>query len=193
MAPLAKDLNKKYTYADYLTWDDEERWELIQGVPFCMTPAPLANHQHISGEIFGNIWSFLKNKPCRVFAAPFDVRLVDDVITDDRSIETVVQPDISVICDEKKIDRKGCLGPPDIVIEILSPSTAYRDETDKLMLYEKYGVKEYWVVNPDARYVMVYILSGSTYNKPAYYTQNEILKSHVLQEFTLDLSGIWSD
>lgn len=193
MPPLAKDLNKKYTYADYLTWDDEERWELIEGVPYCMTPAPLASHQHVSGEIFGNLWSFIKGKPCRAFAAPFDIRLTADSDTDDSSIENVVQPDISVICDEQKIDKRGCLGPPDVIIEILSPATAYRDETEKLKLYEQHGVKEYWIVNPDARYVMVYNIADNKFGKPPYYTENETLTSPVLKGFTLELTDIWSD
>jgi Uma2 family endonuclease len=192
MAPLAKKMNEKYTYADYLTWDDDTRWELIEGVPYNMTPAPDSDHQTVSGELFGIIWLFLKKRQCRVFAAPFDVRLIEKSGVDDPEVKTVVQPDIVVICDEKKIDKGGCLGTPDIVVEILSPSTAYKDEGEKLKLYEKHGVKEYWIVNPEARYIMIYRLENSKYGKPEYLTENETLESRVLEGLRIELSEVWS-
>lgn len=185
-------MNKKYTYADYLTWDDDTRWELIDGVPYDMTPAPDSNHQAVSGELFGIIWLFLKQRSCRVFAAPYDVRLVEKADADDSEVTTVVQPDIVVICDEKKIDKGGCQGTPDIVVEILSPSTAYKDEGEKLKLYEKHGVKEYWIVNPGARYIMIYRIENSKYGKPEYLTENETLESRVLEGLRIELSEVWS-
>ena len=192
MAPLAKNLNEKYTYADYLTWDDDTRWELIEGVPYDMTPAPNTEHQEVSIALSGELYNFLKQRACRVFAAPYDVRLVEKAGVDDPEVKTVVQPDIVVICDNKKIDKGGCLGSPDIVVEILSPSTAYKDEGEKLKLYEKHGVKEYWIVNPEARYIMIYRLENSKYGKPEYLTENETLESRVLEGLRVELSEVWS-
>jgi len=106
-------------------------------------------------------------------------------------IETVVQPDIVVVCDNKKIDKKGCLGAPDIVVEILSPSTGYKDETSKLALYEKYGVREYWIVNPDAEYIMIYRLKDNKYEKPEYLKKDDILSSIVLEGLTIKLKDIF--
>ena len=191
MAPLAKKLNEKFSYADYQNWPEGERFELIEGIPYDMSPAPNTEHQTIAGEIFGNIWQFLKDKPCRAFAAPFDVRFIEKADSADKDITTVVQPDITVICDEKKIDAKGCIGAPDLVVEILSPSTAYKDETEKLRLYEKHGVKEYWIVNPEAKYIMIYRIEEENYGKPEYLTEKEILKSRVLIGLEIDLAEVW--
>ena len=193
MAPLADKLNGKYTYADYLTWDDEERWELIDGIPFNMTPAPDAKHQGVSMALSGILYNYLKKKPCKVFAAPFDVRFFDKKEADSTDIITVVQPDIVIICDESKVDKRGCLGAPDIVIEILSPATAYRDETEKLKLYEKYGVKEYWIVNPEAHYIMIYRLDDNGYGKPEYLTEDETLESRVLEGLRIELPEVWGN
>lgn len=193
MAPLAEKASQIFHYADCLTWPDAERWEIIEGVPYDMTPAPASDHQLVLGEIFGNIWQYLKNRSCKVFMAPFDVRLSEDPGADDNNIETVVQPDIVVICDQGKIDKRGCHGAPDITVEILSPTTAYKDETEKLRLYEKYGVREYWIVNPAARYIMVYGLNGEGYGRPEYFTKNDRLVSHVLPDFVLELTSIWDN
>ncbi len=188
---VAVKLDEKYTYADYLKWPDNERWELIEGIPYDMSPAPNINHQTISGEIFVKIHNEVKKNGCRVFSAPFDVRLIENIKLNDDETETVVQPDISVICDKSKLEKRGCVGAPDIAIEILSQSTAYKDETEKLKLYEKHGVKEYWIVNPDANYIMIYRLENDIYGKPEYLEKNDILKSQVLKDFKLDLSKIW--
>lgn len=134
MSNLAIKPEQKYTYADYKTWNDDERWEIIEGVPYkmdfsdkynfkCMSPAPMRVHQKISGNLFRKIGNHLEGKPCQVYAAPFDVRFLDYEDQSDEAIETVVQPDIIVVCDEKKLTDYGCKGVPDIVIEILSPST----------------------------------------------------------------------
>ena len=191
MPPLAEKVTQIFYYADYLTWPDYERWEIIDGVPYDMTPAPASVHQMVLGEIFGNIWQHLKNKSGKVFTAPFDVRLSDNPDADDGGIETVVKPDIVVICDREKIDKRGCHGAPDIAVEILSPASAYKDETEKLRLYEKYGVREYWIVNPAAQYVMVYRLDGGEYGRPEYFAKNDRLASQVLPDFVLDLTAIW--
>ena len=194
MALLARKLNKnldeKFNYADYITWSDDERWEIIEGVVYDMSPAPSTEHQGISFKLSGILYDFLKDKQCRAFTAPFDVRLAETDDTDEE-IETVVQPDIVVICDQNKLDKRGCLGVPDITVEILSPSTSYKDQTEKLLLYEKHGIKEYWIINPDAKYVMLYRLEGVKYNKPEYLTGNDILKSRAIEGLGIDLSEVW--
>jgi Uma2 family endonuclease len=192
--PLALNHDERYTYADYLTWEDDLRWELIEGVPYCMTPAPAPRHQKIAGNIFGLIWNCinLKNVKCQVFSAPFDVRLPATEISDEE-IDTVVQPDISVICDASKIDEKGCLGAPDICVEVLSESSAYRDETDKLFLYEKHGVREYWIVNPEGKYIMVYRHGGDRFHKPDYYRIEDTLESDVLMGLAIKLEDIFRE
>jgi Uma2 family endonuclease len=127
---------KHYDYSDYCSWDDSERWELIEGIPYAMSPAPLEFHQRISGELYFQLKSFLLGKSCNAYYAPFDVRL-----NADQEDNTVVQPDLVVICDFTKVDRRGCKGAPDLVIEILSDSTAQRDLFVKLNLYlkQEYG------------------------------------------------------
>ncbi|MCK4541920.1 MAG: Uma2 family endonuclease [Spirochaetales bacterium] len=183
--------DKKFSYADYLSWPEDERWEIIEGEAWDMSLAPNTEHQIISGQLFGNIWQFLKDKPCKVFSAPFDVRFQEKKELLDEEIKTVVQPDITVVCDKSKIDKKGCLGVPDITIEILSQSTSYKDETDKLKLYEKYGVREYWIVNPKVRYIMIYRLEGDRYAKPEYLKDDDILESLVLEGLKIRLSDIF--
>ncbi|MCP5051670.1 MAG: Uma2 family endonuclease, partial [bacterium] len=142
--PLRKN-DEFFTYADYLTWPDDERWELIDGIPFNMSPAPSPYHQEILVNLIFEIKKSLKDGDCKVYAAPFDVRLPEVHQTDGES-SNVVQPDILVICDREKIDDKGCKGAPGFIIEIVSPGTAKKDMKFKLMLYEKHGVPEYWIV-----------------------------------------------
>ncbi len=156
--PVRKD-DERFTYADYMKWPETERWELLEGVPVNMTPAPSRYHQEILLNLATEINRILKEKgqACKVYAAPFDVRLPE---TDkaDEEITTVVQPDISVICDVNKLDEWGCRGAPDLVVEIVSPATVKKDMIDKLTLYEKHGVLEYWIIHPGERSVMVYKL-----------------------------------
>jgi Uma2 family endonuclease len=146
-----------YTYADYLLWDDGKRWEIIDGAPYAMT-APSITHQRISGELYRQFANFLDGEPCEVFAAPVDVRLNADTYAD-----TVVQPDLLVICDKSKLDDKSCNGVPDLVIEILSPSTARHDKLLKFHTYQRAGVREYWIVDPDSKTVQVHILENGRY------------------------------
>lgn len=191
MAPLAKKSDKKFNYADYLTWPDDERWEIIEGTAYDMSPAPSTEHQGISFKLSGILYDFLRDKQCSAFAAPFDVRLAEHKDEADEKIETVVQPDIVVVCDQNKLDKRGCLGAPDIAVEIISTSTSYRDQTEKLRLYERHGVREYWIVNPDAKYIMVYRLEGVRYGKPEYLTESDILESKALEGLKIDLSEVW--
>lgn len=152
----AEKLVQTYTYADYQNWSEDERWELIDGIAYAIT-APLRIHQSVVFEVGGQIRDYLKaqNARCKAYVAPFAVRLPKANQSDDKT-DTVVEPDIVVVCDKTKLDRRGCRGAPDWVIEVLSASTALKDMNLKRDLYEKQGVKEYWIVHPEERWVMVY-------------------------------------
>ncbi|MBK7407026.1 MAG: Uma2 family endonuclease [Saprospirales bacterium] len=150
------DPEGKYTYADYLLWKFKERVELIRGRLFKMTPAPNTVHQRISLELIRRVGNFFYKKPCQVFPAPFDVRLPKK---GQPEIYTVVQPDLCVVCDAGKLDEKGCAGAPDLVVEILSPGNTHREMREKYEVYEEAGVKEYWLVNPWDKIVLIYILN----------------------------------
>jgi Uma2 family endonuclease len=182
-----------FTYGDYVNWSDDERWELIEGFAFNMSPAPSRRHQEISRELERQIANFLLDKPCEVYDAPFDVRL-PEADEDDENIETVVQPDIVVICDEKKLDDKGCRGAPDLIIEILSPSTTSKDMKIKLALYEKHSIKEYWIVHPVDNTVLVFKLGkNKMYGKPDVYTAEDKIKTAILDGLEIDLSLVFRE
>ena len=186
------DLNGTYSYADYLKWQFEERLELIKGKIFKMSPAPAMRHQQISMRLSSEIWHLLKRRECQVFAAPFDVRLPRFDIQSDKEILTVVQPDISVVCDPSKIDEKGCLGAPDWIIEILSPGNTRKEMDNKFDVYEESGVKEYWLVEPNDEVIFVYLLDddGRYFGtKPS--TIGQTLTSTTLPDFTIDLNQLF--
>ncbi|HLC16612.1 MAG TPA: Uma2 family endonuclease [Thermodesulfovibrionia bacterium] len=184
--------DSKYTYADYLAWDDEHKWEIIDGELYDMSPSPFDEHQAISWELSWQIQNYLKGRECIGRAAPFDVRFADGV-ADDNKIINVVQPDIVVICDRAKIDRRGCIGAPDFIIEITSPSTAYKDHTIKLALYELNKVKEYWIVDPLNKIVTVYLLGkDGKYAKPAIHDSKVKLKVTTLSELKIDLNAVFA-
>jgi Uma2 family endonuclease len=172
METLNLDLNKRYTFADYLTWLDNIRRELIYGFVNSMTPAPSTLHQSISGQIYGLLWQYLRMGKCKVFAAPFDVRFPSnrDETSDDK-IFTVVQPDICIVCDPAKLDDKGCIGAPDLIVEIISLSTAKKDIADKFKLYEENGVLEYWIVQPNDQTLTVFYLENGKYQHKGLYTK----------------------
>ncbi len=155
------DLNGTYSYADYLTWQFEEPLELIKGKIMLMSPAPNPTHQGISWQLSGLCFNYFKQKPCRAFAAPFGVRLYNrqKSVRANRDIYSVVQPDLSVICDINKIDDKGCLGAPDWIIEILSKGNTKREMRIKYELYQESGVKEYWLVYPYEQAVYQFVLN----------------------------------
>ena len=189
------ELNKSYTYADYLKWHFEERLELIKGKIFKMAPAPDLEHQRSSVNLVLALGNFLKNKKCEVFTAPFDVRLTDSKKSgEDEDIQTVVQPDICVICDLSKLDRRGCLGAPDLIIEILSPSTAKKDLNDKYRIYEENGVKEYWVVSPREKFVQVFELNEQgKYQMRKAYDRTEKVPVGIFDDFSIDLSEVFPE
>jgi Uma2 family endonuclease len=186
------DIDKTYTYADYLKWNFEERVELIKGKIFKMSPAPNNLHQSISMDISGQLWSFLKGKKCKVYAAPFDVRLPRKS-KDDKDIITVVQPDIVVICDLSKLDGKGCIGAPDIVVEILSPSNNEKELNNKYEIYEQSGVKEYWVVFPTEKTVIIYKLTDGKFIGCRPLVAGQLITSPVLEGFSLSLSELFEN
>jgi Uma2 family endonuclease len=182
------DLNKKYTYADYLTWRLKERVELIKGRIFKMSPAPNVRHQKISGTLFLALGNFLQKKECQIFSAPFDVRLMKE------DQYTVVQPDLCVICDPDKLDEQGCIGAPELIIEILSPGNSKKEMQDKFKLYEKAGVLEYWLVDPIREFVIVYNLTEKgSYSGSPLYLANQHIPSKVLKGFSLDASQILNE
>ena len=157
---LTQKSDRHYTYADYLTWPADERWEIIDGVAYAMTPAPRRIHQAILGEFVTQVTAALRNQTCRAYGAPFDVRLPEGQEADAK-VATVVQPDLVVVCDPAKLDDAGCRGAPDWVVEILSSATASHDQIEKLALYARHGVKEYWTAHPTDRVVTVWLLDES--------------------------------
>lgn len=191
------DFNKKYTYADYLTWQFEDMVELIRGKIFKMSPAPGTSHQRISGNLFSSIHHYLKKKPCSVFSAPFDVILpLPPAQQTADKIDTVVQPDICVICDPAKIDERGCKGAPDWIIEILSKSTAQKDFTDKFDLYQHAGVKEYWIVSPNDQHVLAYTLDDNgTYQsvRTQAFVKGETLEVGVIEGLVVDFEEVFEE
>lgn len=163
----ARTTDGGFSYRDYRGWNDGERWELIAGQAWCMTPAPSAEHQGISGNLYYLIRQHIDAGPCRVFAAPFDVRFPDADLDGDDAIHTVLQPDITVICNSSRIDKHGGIGAPDFVAEILSPYTADRDMRDKFFIYERYGVREYWIIDPANRAIHQHVLTDTGTFAPA--------------------------
>jgi len=186
---------EKCTYHDYLNWPEGERREVIDGIPYFMSPAPSRMHQEISGELFFQIRSYLKGKGCKVYAAPFDVRLYneDDYQYDNNKIYNVVQPDITVICDDSKLDEKGAKGAPDFIVEIVSPSSTFLDYVKKLNLYGDYGVKEYWIINPIKKNILVYRISETgNYGTPDIYTEGDSIKVSIFENLIIQLESIFS-
>jgi len=189
--PIPQESKKDYfTYAEYKNWPNEERWEIIGGEAFNMSPAPGMTHQIYSGEIFRQIANFLEDKPCQVFSAPFDIFLPEPNESEEET-STIVQPDISIICDKSKLDEKGCTGSPDVVIEIISPSSGARDQIIKMDLYEKHRVKEYWIVHPIDKILWKYILFESKYGKPQIFDYKGTPSFEIFPDFLLDLLKVF--
>jgi Uma2 family endonuclease len=187
------DLSKTYSYADYLQWNFEERLELIKGKIFKMTPAPNLFHQELSVIITGELYSYLKGKPCRVFSAPFDVRLSrKSDSTEEKKIYTVVQPDVCVVCDPTKLDSKGCTGAPDIAVEILSPGNNQKELRNKYEVYEESGVKEYWIISPQDESFLKYTLIEGSYQPSRLMTIGDIITTPILPGFELSLETVFA-
>ena len=188
------DLNGSYSYADYLTWRFTEYVELIKGRVLRKKSAPTSQHQQIATDFTGAIWSQLRGKPCRVYSAPFDVRLMRSTGNGDAQVKTVVQPDLCVVCDPAKIDRRGCVGAPDWIIEIVSPSSLVLDTRTKFDLYAENGVREYWIVFPGEQTVLAYAL-GSTeqYELTGTYSESGPMQSSVLPELLVNWTDIFTE
>lgn len=189
------DLSQQYSYADYLAWQFSEKIELLKGYIRQMA-APTPYHQEISGELFNLIKNYLKatKRNCKLYTAPFDVRLVKNPQgKTDKEIYTVVQPDLCLICDISKIDQRGCLGSPDFIIEILSPSNSQTDLQDKFELYEENGVAEYWLVFPYEKVVQKFLLINEKYQFSGYFTANNTISPVTLPELAIDLREVFGE
>ena len=174
-----------YTYADYYSWDDGKRYELIDGAAYLMEPSPKWEHQDVSTQLISQINGYLKGKPGKVFQSPFDVRLNADADDD-----TVLQPDIVVFCDRSKLSGTGCVGAPDMVIEILSPSSRSRDKLVKFNQYLLAGVREYWIVDPDEKTVQACILKHGGYDIIMHVEADEV-PVHVLHDCMIKLAEVF--
>ena len=184
------DLNSSYTYADYLKWNFKERVELIKGKLFKMSPAPNRMHQGLSGYLYYELYNYLKGSKCKAYSAPFDVRLPGKS-KEDKDIVTVLQPDICVICDQSKLDYRGCIGAPDIVVEILSPGNNAVELKNKYDVYEQAGVTEYWVVSPQDKTFLVYTLQNGKYVPSRLMVAGDVVNSTALAGFSIDLTDLF--
>lgn len=190
------DLTKQYSYAEYLSWQFAERIELLKGFIKKMA-APTPYHQEVSMELATYFKNYLvrKGRVCKIFAAPFDVRFYNYAksAVADKDIYTVVQPDLCVICDKSKIDNKGCLGAPDLIIEILSESNARTDLKDKYELYQENGVKEYWIVFPVEKMVQKFLLADQKYQMEGMYLSDEKICPTLFPDLEIDLEKVFQE
>lgn len=181
-----------YTYADYLTWQIDEMVELIRGKVFRQAAAPRRIHQGLTVALVTRIHGFIKGGSCKVYTAPFDVRLPISS-KDPNKIDTVVQPDLCVVCDPDKLDELGCVGAPDLIVEILSPGNNKKELQLKYEVYEASGVKEYWVVHPDERTLLIYTLESGKYRPSRLFTLGDRVASQALPGFELDLDEVFGE
>ncbi|QIW14885.1 restriction endonuclease [Pasteurellaceae bacterium RH1A] len=181
------DPNRSYSYADYLLWQLKERVEIIKGKIVAMSPAPTRLHQDISRKINREFDRVFINHPCRVYYAPFDVRFPDQ----EGKIKNVVQPDLCVICDENKLDDKGCIGAPDLVVEILSPGNSKREMKYKYELYQEAGVLEYWVVRPEERNIHIYLLKDGEYIGLQPVVEGDVITSRIFPDLSFNTDGLY--
>lgn len=188
MTPLPQE--DRYTFADLLQWEDNVRYELYSGVPVALA-SPSDAHQDISGEIYFQLKSNLRGRQCKAYYAPFDVRLFEEDGESPEDVDFVLQPDLMVVCDKNKVDRRGVHGAPDLVVEVLSPATARYDKIIKLSLYQRAGVPEYWIADPVSRSVSVYTLKNGVYQSPTVYGSDASIPVGVLDACQVDLSTVF--
>jgi len=187
------DLDKKYSYADYLTWKFDEMVELIKGRISLMSPAPNRNHQAILGDLHWSLRKFFIKKPCEIYLSPFDVMLLNkkkSTINDE--IFTVIQPDLCIVCDESKLDEQGCKGSPDLVIEILSPGNSKKEMGLKFDLYEENEIPEYWIVEPYHQSIQIFTLQNKKYIGLRPFTTDDIIKSPLFPNLTFNVKDIFN-
>lgn len=182
----------RYTLADALSWDERDRIELIDGYPVMMAP-PIRIHQWAVTALVSQLYNYLKGKKCQVYAAPFAVRLFEESGDRPEDVDTMVEPDISVICDPGKLDDIGCKGAPDLVIEVLSPSTTRHDRFTKFNLYQRAGVREYWIVDPAGKSVQVFALEDGRYSAKDFGGPGDQLRSGIFEDCVIDLSQVFSE
>ena len=186
MPVLGPEVGRRYTYTDYYDWNDGVRRELIEGRPIAMG-APTTVHQDILGNLYVQFWMFLRGKPCRVYLSPFDVRL-----NADEKDDTVVQPDLLVVCDRTKLsDRKTCKGAPDLIVEVPSPSSASYDCVVKYGQYQKAGVREYWIVDPETRTLRVCLLDDGQYAVTTY-GESDVVRVGILPGLTVSMPEVFA-
>ncbi len=189
--PVRK-FDQHYTYRDYRQWTGE-RWELIHGVAYNMSPAPRIPHQGVSGEIFGQLRDFLKGQHCTPFHASVDVFFPPLREMEEDDVDTVVQPDVLVVCDKTKIRNNGIWGAPDLVVEILSKSTSRKDQHEKFDLYERGGVREYWIVDPNGQWIQQYVREGNgKFGVEVTFEKTGRVASAVLPGFELDVDEVFA-
>ena len=188
--PLPKE--ERYTWADVLSWPEQERAELVEGVPVLMAP-PSRIHQEIVAELTRQLGNYLDGKTCRAYPAPFAVRLFEQAGDRPEDVDTMVEPDVSIVCDPGKLDDMGCKGAPDMVAEVLSPSTQRHDRLVKYNLYQRAGVREYWIIDPENRTVQVSVLDGGRYRLAEVYTAQDVAKVNVLEGCFVELSKLFRD
>ena len=186
--PLPKET--RYTLADVLAWPEQERAELIEGAPVLMAP-PSRIHQEIVSELIRQLGNYLDGKTCRAYPAPFGVRLFERAGDRPENVDTMVEPDVSIVCDPGKLDELGCKGAPDMVAEVLSPSTQRHDRLVKYNLYQRAGVREYWIVDPENKTVQVSILEDGRYRLAEVYTAQDVAKVNVLDGCFVELSKLF--
>jgi len=186
--PLSRE--ERYTLADIMAWPEEKRVELFEGVPVMMAP-PSRIHQEIVTELTRQIANYLDGKPCRVYPAPFAVRLFEKKNDTPEHVTTLVEPDLSVVCDRDKLDHMGCKGAPDFIIEVLSPSSLRHDRLTKYNLYQRAGVREYWIADPESRTIQTFVLEDGHYAAKDMCGPGDILKVHVLDGCFIELSKVF--
>lgn len=182
----------RYTFADVLTWEEDDRIEIINGEAVMMAP-PSRAHQEIVAELTRQFGNFLEGKRCKVYPAPFGVRLFEQDGDSPEDVDTMVEPDLSVVCDSSKLDSRGCKGAPDLVVEILSPSTQRHDRLVKLGLYQRAGVREYWIVDPDSQTVQVMQQDGGVLQLHEVYSRGDVARVSVLDGCFIDLGKVFPE
>ena len=188
---LKQEAEQKYSYADLLNFPEDKRYEIIDGDLYLMS-APTVIHQGILGEILYQIKNYLKGKKCKVFSSPIDVRLSGE--KDDKKEFNVVQPDLLIVCDENKIQKNCILGAPDFIVEILSPSTSSMDRVKKFNLYQKFGVKEYWIVAPEEKNISVFLLNKEgIYTIPKAYYLTDKVPVNITIDLYIDLNNNYKE
>ena len=181
-----------YTFADALSWGEDSRTELLYGTPMLMAP-PTRAHQKACGALFAQLYQYLQGKKCEVYPAPFAVRPFAQAGDTPEGTDTMVEPDITVVCDLDKLDDLGCKGAPDLVIEVLSPSTERHDRFVKFNLYQRAGVREYWLVNPQGKTVQSFVLEEGRYTAHDFAVAGEQMPVSVLAGCVLDLSQVFEE